>query len=80
MIVAVLPTKKETAILAQHRRKSKTLLIQDRAHTILLIAQGYHAPEIGRIIDRDRTTVERWIHQWNDERIANQLPPPEAVV
>ena len=74
MLVVSLPTKKEVEILTEQRKKSKTLLIQDRAHAILLIAQGYHAPEIGRIIDRDRTTVERWLHQWNDTRISSIFP------
>ena len=74
MIIPTIPTKKELEILSEQRKKSRTLLIQDRAHTILLITQGYHAPEIGRIIDRDRTTVEKWLHQWNETRIASIFP------
>ena len=70
MIICSFPTKKEIGVLSRHRKKSKTLLIQDRAHAMLLVAQGYHAPEIGKIIDRDRIVVERWMHVWNEKRIA----------
>ena len=74
MILVKLPTKREVAILKQHRKKSHTLLVQDRAHTVLLLDQGYEASEISRILDRDRTTIERWIHSWEETRIASIFP------
>lgn len=78
MITLQTPTKNEVRLLKDHRNKSNTPLIRDRAHTILLAHKGYSAPEIAHILDRNRVTIEDWISHWNDTRVSSVFPKYEG--
>lgn len=74
MIQLKKPTQKEKGFLRDHRKKSGTPLIRDRAHAVLLAGKGYSAPEIADILDRDRETLEQWLQAWNTTRMGSIFP------
>ena len=74
MIIINKVTKKELKLLGEHRRNSGTLLIRDRCHAVLLNQKGYSAIQITDILDRDRAIVEKWLTDFNEERVASVFP------
>ena len=78
MITPKKPTKKEISLLKDHRKKSGTPLIRDRAHAVLLASKGYAVPEIADILDRNRETVGTWLKRWNEIRMASIFPEYEG--
>ncbi len=67
-------TAKESHLLQEHYKKGSNQLIKERAHAVLLSQNGYHAPEIARILLRDEGTVRDWLKAWNAERMASLFP------
>ena len=61
----------EYALLAEHYKKSKTLLIRERAHAILLSMQGRSVPDIAEILLRDEDTIRDWLKSFGSSRIAS---------
>lgn len=68
------PTKKEYALLSDHRKKARAVLVRDRAHAVLLSSKGYAPKEVADILDRNRETVGKWIRAWNEARMASIFP------
>lgn len=64
----------EEALLEDHYKKCETLLIRSRAHAVLLSHDGYHVPEIARILRADEQTVRAWIEAFHDERFGSLFP------
>lgn len=67
-------TKKETALLTDHYRKSQTALIRQRAHAIILLQQGRSVPDVALILLVKEDTVRVWLRTFDDERIASIFP------
>lgn len=74
MIVATAATTEESQLLQAHYKRGTNQLIKERAHAVLLSQNGYHAPEIARILLRDEGTVRDWLKAWNAERMASLFP------
>lgn len=67
-------TKKERVLLIGHVRKSGTLLIRQRAHAIVLAADGYAIPAIAGILFVQVKTVRTWLRAFDDTRISSIFP------
>lgn len=67
-------TKKEQNLLEQHYKHSQTALIRERAHAILLSAQGYSPVEIAGILIRKPDTIHVWIEAFQSTRVASIFP------
>lgn len=74
MLSPVVPTKSERKLLLQHYRTSGTLLIRQRAHALLLSAQGKTVPQIAEILFADEGTVRGWMHAFTEVRISSIFP------
>ena len=64
----------EYALLTEHYRKSKTPLIRERAHAILLAMQGRSVPDIAEIVLRDEDTVCDWLKRFSETRVSSVFP------
>lgn len=71
MIGFVLLTADEKEILYSHYRKSRHVIVRERAHAILLNQQKKTAYEISRILFRSEKTVREWIKDFHSIRIAS---------
>jgi len=71
MIFINKPTKKEVSLLEHHYQKAGSQLVRQRAHCILLSADGYNAIQIGGILRRQDKVIRYWIHSWNKQRISS---------
>lgn len=67
-------TKTEQKTLKGHYRCSQTALIRERAHAVLLSADGHSVPAIAKILFRDADTVYGWIAAFNNLRLASIFP------
>lgn len=67
-------TKKEVAILTGHYQKSYTALIRQRAHAMILLAQGRSVPDIASVLLMKEDTVRSWLHAFEHERITSIFP------
>lgn len=67
-------TKKESAILIGHYKKSGTALIRARAHAMILYSHGRSVPDIAAILLAKEDTVRCWLHAFEQERIASIFP------
>lgn len=67
-------TEEEYALLSDHYKKSRTKLIRDRAHAVILSMQGRSVPDIADILLRDKDTVREWLKAFQDKRIASIFP------
>lgn len=67
-------SKEEESLLHEHRKKSETGLIRERAHAILLLCQGRSAVDVASILFVNEDTVREWIHGFKEIRIASIFP------
>lgn len=74
MVESALLSPAEKRILRCHRKGSKSLLLRDRAHAVLLYADGYSVYETARILFRSEKTVREWIKAFHQTRIASIFP------
>lgn len=74
MISPAYVTPDEEELLLQHYRKSKSEMIRERAHAVLLSSGGYSPYEIGKILFRDEKTTREWVKAFSKERIASIFP------
>jgi transposase len=51
------------------RQRAEALLAQDRGMSVTQLAQHY---------GRDRDTISRWIHAWEDRGVAGLFEPPRS--
>ena len=52
--------------------------VSERAHFVLLSAQGYSAPEIGDLLDYDAQTVRIWLKAYQQQRCAGLADAPRS--
>lgn len=74
MITVKFVSSEETEILEAHYRKASPRLIRERAHAILLSAEGRSVPDIGTILRRTDKTIRSWITTFNEARLASIFP------
>lgn len=70
-MIKIALTEVEINILELHYKKANCQLIKERAHANLLSNDGYHIPEIAKILRRDEDTVRDWISGFVSIRIAS---------
>jgi transposase len=51
-------------------RRSEESRYDHRLHGVLLVAQGMTCPEVGRLLGDAPRTVERWVHQFEQDGLA----------
>lgn len=61
----------ETKILESHYRKASSRLVRERAHAILLSAEGRKVPDISHILRRTNKTIRSWIIAFNEARLSS---------
>ena len=61
----------EKEILKKHYHSSKTRLIRERAHALLLSNQGESVPQIADILFRAENTIRDWLRAFNEGRISS---------
>lgn len=61
----------EKEILIKHYHSSKTRLIRERAHALLLNNQGKSVPQTADILFRSENTIREWLKSFNEERISS---------
>lgn len=52
-------------MLVVHHQSSESFRVRNRAHAVLLSADGFPIAEIAKICRVDRDTVSVWIDNWN---------------
>ena len=57
MLEKISLTQEEEQLLEEHYKSCEMTLIRSRSHAVLLNHEGYHAPEIARIMRYHETTV-----------------------
>lgn len=67
-------TKNERTLLIGHVKKSGTLLIRQRAHAVILAADGYSASAIASILFVQEKTVRAWVRAFEDARVSSIFP------
>lgn len=65
---------KERVLLIGHVKKSGTLLIRERAHALILCADGYSIPAIAGILFVREETIRTWVHAFTETRMASIFP------
>lgn len=73
-MLSIAKNEVEYEILVGHYQKSKTRLIRDRAHAIVLSMQGRSVPDIAAILVRNEDTIRDWIKVFEKTRIASVFP------
>lgn len=71
MITVKFVSADETKILESHYRKASSRLIRERAHAILLSAEGRSVPDISTILRRTEKTIRSWIAGFNAARLSS---------
>jgi len=64
----------EYGLLTDHYRKSKTPLVRERAHAVLLSMQGRSVPDIAEILMGDEDTVRDWLKGFAKTRVSSIFP------
>ena len=67
-------TEEEKTLLHDHRKKSQTNLIRERAHGILLMGEGRSMVDIASILFVEEDTVRSWFHKFEEGRISSIFP------
>jgi len=66
--------EKEYVLLIEHYKKSKTRLMRERVHCILLSMQGNSPPKIAEILFRDEDTIRGWIKSYDTHHLTSIFP------
>lgn len=74
MVDSVQLTPEEFDLLIEHKRKAKSELISERAHTVLLSSRGYTPVQIADVLFRDEKTIREWIKLFHEFRISSLFP------
>lgn len=74
MIKPAQVTTTEKELLQDWRRYGVSALIRDRAHAVLLNAQGKYAPEIAKILYRKEATIRGWLKNFRKFRLSSLFP------
>lgn len=74
MIDSAQITEDERKLLTSHYRKAQAQLIRERAHAILLNADGNSIYEVAHILYRDEKTIREWIKSFHKTRLASLFP------
>lgn len=74
MIPSMVLTSEEQALLKQHYAKSRSRLIRERAHALLLADQGRGIKDISLILMRKQDTVREWLHRFDEARFSSIFP------
>lgn len=61
----------EIELLRDHKKKAPNNIVRDRAHSAILSHKGYSVAQIADILDRHRDTIQDWLNNWNEVRIAS---------
>jgi transposase len=65
------PTAEEIRVLKDYKRKAPEILVQAKAEAVLLAAEEVSTGVIARFTDREASTVERWLREWDRTRLAS---------
>ena len=65
------PTPEENRVLKNHKRKAPEILVQAKAEAVLLAAEGVGIEIIARFTDREPSTVEQRLRDWEATRLAS---------
>jgi transposase len=65
------PTEEERRVLKNHKRKAPEILVQAKSEAILLAAEDVDIAVIARFTDREPSTVEQWLRDWEKTRLAS---------
>ena len=77
-------SKVERKAIKKLRKKPPNVGVYQRAQAVYFSSQRVKVPEIGRIVNRDRSVVSRWLHRFEEEGVAGLWPdkstgrPPKA--
>jgi len=52
--------------------------VSERAHFVVLSAQGYSPPEIGRLMGYDQATIRYWLKAYRDHGVAGLNDAPRS--
>jgi transposase len=79
------PTRAERNRLVAILHKPPNVKVFLRAKAVDLSSQGWKAPEIAEVVQRDRSVVSRWLHRFDEEGTEGLWPrkspgrPPKAT-
>lgn len=68
------PRNKEIRLLKTYTKQGASPLMRDRAHALVLLNKGYTQQQIKDILERNRSTIRKWITSWNKERMSSIFP------
>lgn len=68
----------EQASLETTYRQSRKHRERQRAHAILLSAQGYSLDQLASILESDRDTISRWLDRWQERGIVGLTDAPRS--
>lgn len=70
-MIKIILTTDEREILKQHYHSSKTRLIRERAHALLLSGQEKTVPQIAAILFRAENTIREWLKSFSESRVSS---------
>ena len=73
----VLTSSEEQTLLAA-ARGARSYRFRQRAEAILAQARGASVTQLAQYTGRDRDTISRWIHAWEDHGLAGLLDAPRT--
>ena len=71
-------TASEHQTLSAAARGARSYRFRQRAEAILAQARGLSVAHLAQHYARDRETISRWIHAWEDHGLAGLLDAPRA--
>lgn len=74
MVDSVQLTPEEFNLLIGHKRKARSELISERAHTVLLSSKGCTPVQIADVLFRDEKTIREWIKAFSESGISSLFP------
>jgi transposase len=70
-------TEADHAALEQMHLNGKTARQRQRAHAVLLSAQGYKLDQLADILRADRDTVSGWLDAWQEQGLDGLVDAPK---
>lgn len=61
----------ERNLLQQYSKTSPLHLVRQKCYTVLIADQGLNSEAIANVIGKTKRSVNRWIKDWNDQRMAS---------
>lgn len=78
MFYPLLLTAAESSPLLAASRGVRSYRFRQRAEAILAQARGQSVAQLAQHYGRDRDTISRWLHAWEDHGLAGLLDAPRA--